>query len=184
MLSPKMIATTELRPLVHLRQVHFLNCRQITMRSAANVLPSFRGNMPSFEIAFTTRKPEIKELTGEYWQSTPSMSEETFLGMGYKRERRRLDRVYRHVVRAENPDQGELEFLTKQQLMPSNSKFWRHWKAYNEIPCVIRIHLSDCHPSINNFAQQTEAFPLYKDADTITKMAPKCIAITTAALNF
>ena len=112
MLGLKMIASTELRPLVHLRQVHFLNCRQITMRSAANVLPSFRGNMPSFEIAFTT------------------------------------------------------------------------WKDYNEIPCVIRIQLPDCHPSINNFAQQTEAFPLYKDADTITKMAPKCIAITTAALKF
>ena len=67
MLSPKMIATTELRPFVNLQRVHFLNCRQITMRSAANLLASFGQNKPSLEIVFTTKFPEINELNGESW---------------------------------------------------------------------------------------------------------------------
>ena len=67
LLGPQMNASSDFRPLTHLRRVHFLNCRLISMYSVARYLPSFRSKMLSFEIVFTWRRPEIPELNGESW---------------------------------------------------------------------------------------------------------------------
>ena len=67
LLGPRMVASSDFRPLTQLRRVHFLNCRLISMHSVARSLPSFRSKMPSFEIVFTDRKPEIDELRSESW---------------------------------------------------------------------------------------------------------------------
>ena len=67
LLGPQMIASSDFRPLTHLRRAHILNCRLISMHSVARYLPSFRSKMPSFEIVFTYRKPETPERNGEPW---------------------------------------------------------------------------------------------------------------------
>ena len=53
----------------------------------------------------------------------------------------------------------------------NNSRFWRHWRAYNEIPCAVRMHLPHRNPDIHNLAQQTEVFEMFKDGDTALKVA-------------
>ena len=67
-ISPRQMMDTDFRPFTHLKRVHFLNCRQVTMRSAGMYLFNLGEKATKYEVIFTTGRPEIDALNNSDWR--------------------------------------------------------------------------------------------------------------------
>ena len=67
-ISPRQMMDTDFRPFTHLKRVYFLNCRQVTMRSAGKYLFNLGEKATKYEVLFTTGRPEIDAINNVDWR--------------------------------------------------------------------------------------------------------------------